>query len=163
MIRRLQIPDEDLQEMGTFQGINPRNIQPKGKITLPVTLGSDQNNRTEKVDFDIADNPFAYNGILGRPALAKFMVASQYAYNTVKMPGPVGVIIINADKRDALICTNRLFREAVATSTAKVPSTAAETPGENKAGKRASRADPGKHASPERYAADKDAPESSIA
>ena len=38
VIKRLQIPDGDLEEMGTFQGINLRRSQPKGKITLPVTF-----------------------------------------------------------------------------------------------------------------------------
>ncbi|KAI4975886.1 hypothetical protein ZWY2020_049493 [Hordeum vulgare] len=109
VLRRLQIPDEDREETGAFHGINHGKIQPKGKIMLPVTFGSDQNYRTEKVVFDVADNPFAYNGILGRPALAKFMVASHYAYNTLKMPGPIGVINVNTDKKDALVCTNRLY------------------------------------------------------
>lgn len=37
VIRRLQIPDGDL-EMGTFQGVNVGRSQPKGKVTLPVTF-----------------------------------------------------------------------------------------------------------------------------
>ena len=43
-----------------------------------------------------------YNGILGRPALAKFMAASHYAYNTLKMPGPMTIITIPSNKKDAL-------------------------------------------------------------
>jgi hypothetical protein len=39
--------------------------------------------------FDVVDLPLPYNGILGRPALAKFMAASHYAYNTLKMPVPM--------------------------------------------------------------------------
>ena len=34
VIKKLQIPDDDLKEMGTFQGINPGRSQPKGKVTL---------------------------------------------------------------------------------------------------------------------------------
>ena len=45
-----------------------------------------------------------YNGILGRPALSKFMAASHYAYNTLKMPGPMTIITVPSDKKDALIC-----------------------------------------------------------
>jgi hypothetical protein len=81
VIKRLQIPDEDLEETGTFQGINPGRSQPKGKITLPVTFGSELNYRTEKIVFDVAKIPLPYNKSLGRPALAKFMAASHYAYN----------------------------------------------------------------------------------
>ena len=39
VIKRLQIPDGDLEETGTFQGVNPGRSQPKGKVTLPMTLG----------------------------------------------------------------------------------------------------------------------------
>ena len=38
VIKRLQIPDGDLEETGTFQGVNPGRSQPKGKVTLPVRL-----------------------------------------------------------------------------------------------------------------------------
>ena len=56
-----------------------------------------------------------YNGILGRPALAKFMAASHYAYNTLKMPRPLGVIIIPSDEKDAIICVDKMYQEAVTT------------------------------------------------
>jgi hypothetical protein len=48
VIKKLQIPDGDLKETGTFQGINLGRSKPKGKITLPVTFGSELNYRTEK-------------------------------------------------------------------------------------------------------------------
>ena len=35
VIKILQIPDGDLEEMGMFQGVNPGRSQPKGKVTLP--------------------------------------------------------------------------------------------------------------------------------
>src|SRR5215216_7694282 len=47
VIKRLQIPDGDLKEMGTFQGINLGRSQPKGKITLLVTFDGELNYRTE--------------------------------------------------------------------------------------------------------------------
>ena len=70
VIERLQIPDGDLEEPGTFQGVNPGRSQTKGKITLPVTFGGELNYRTEKIIFDVAKIPLPYNGILGRLALA---------------------------------------------------------------------------------------------
>ena len=79
VIEKLQIPDGDLEEMGTFQGVNPGRSQPKGKIMLPVTFGGELNYRTERIVFDVAEIPLPYNGILSRPALAKFMAASHYA------------------------------------------------------------------------------------
>jgi hypothetical protein len=64
VIKRLQIPNEDLKPTGTFQGINPGRSQPKGKITLSVTFGRELNYRTEKVVFDVAKITLPYNGIL---------------------------------------------------------------------------------------------------
>ena len=75
VVRRLQIPDGDLEETGTFQGVNPGRSQPKGKIMLPVTFGGELNHRTERIVFDVAEIPLPYNGILDRSALAKFMAA----------------------------------------------------------------------------------------
>ena len=108
VISKLQIAEEELKVMGTFQGINPDRSQPKGKITLPVTFGGELNYRTEKVVFDVVDLSLPHNGILGRPTLAKFMVASHYAYNTLKMPGPMSVISIPSDKKDAIICVDKM-------------------------------------------------------
>ena len=133
VIEKLQIPDEDLKEMGTFQGVNPGRSQPNGKVTLPVTFGSDLNYMTERIVFDVAKIPLPYNGILGRPALAKFMAVSHYAYNTLKMPGPVTIITVPSDKKDALICAAQLYQQAVAVAaTAKALAPAAGATGRQK-------------------------------
>src|SRR4051812_45877323 len=126
VIKKLQIPDGELEETGSFQGINPGRSQPKGKITLPVTFGGELNFRTERVTFDVADIPLPYNGILGRPALAKFMAASHHAYNVLKMPGPISVITVHGDKKDALICADKIYRDVAADTLA------AEAPGGKK-------------------------------
>ena len=57
VVRRLQILDGDLEETGTFQGVNLGRSQPKGKITLPVTFGRELNHRTERIVFDVAEIP----------------------------------------------------------------------------------------------------------
>jgi hypothetical protein len=160
VLQRLQIPDGELEETGTFQGINPGRSKPKEKITLPVTFGGELNYRTEKVTFDVADIPLPYNGILGRSALAKFMAASHYAYNVLKMPGPISVISVPCDKKDALICTDKLYRDAVASSVGKA--LAAEAPGgkKKKFGK-SSCAHSGKRTSSKCCATIEDVPESS--
>ena len=81
---------------------------------------------TERIVFDVAEIPLPYNGILGRPALAKFMAASHYAYNTLKMPGPMNIITVPSDKMDVLICADQLYREAVAAAAAKALAPAVE-------------------------------------
>ena len=129
---------------------------------LLATFGGELNFRTEKVVFDVAKIPLPYNGILGRPALAKFMAASHYAYNVLKMPGPMSIITVHSDKKDALICTDKIFREAVAASAAKANAPAVQDPGKKKKkpGK-TSGENSGKRASPEGCATIEDKPESS--
>ena len=83
VISKLQIAEEELKVTGTFQGINPGRSRSKGKITLPVTFGGELNYRTEKIVFDVVKLPLPYNGILGRPAMSKFMAASHHAYKTL--------------------------------------------------------------------------------
>lgn len=132
VIKRLQIPDKDLEETVTFQGISPGRNKPKGQITLPVTFGSDLNYRTEKIVFDVVKMPLPYNGILGRPVLAKFMAASHFAYNVIKMPGPMGVLTIKSNQRDAIIYADKLCQEAVAAPAVKAPAPAGKAPGGGK-------------------------------
>ena len=108
VISKLQITDEELKVTGMFQGINLGRSCLKGKITLPVTFGGELNYRTEKNVFDVVELPLTYNGIIGRPALVKFMVTSHYAYNTLKMPGLIGVISTPPDKKDAIICMDKM-------------------------------------------------------
>ena len=88
------------------------------------------------------------------------MAASHYAYNVLKMPGPMSVITIHSDKKDALICTDQLYREAVAAPVAKALAPAAEAPGGKKAGKPSS-THSGKRTSSECCAPIEDVPESS--
>ena len=102
-------------------------------------FGGELNYRTEKIVFDVVDLPLPYNGILGCPALAKFMAASHYAYNTLKMPGLVGVISIPSDEKDAIICVDKMYRDAVAAeaTTAVIP--AKENKGKKKDSRDASK------------------------
>ena len=66
--------------------ITKTSLAPTGKVLLPVTFGTKENYQTENIIFDIADIAMPYNGILGRPALAKFMAIVHHAYNSLKIP-----------------------------------------------------------------------------
>ena len=89
------------------------------------------------------------------------MAASHYASNTLKMPGPMTIITVPSDKKDALICADQLYREAVAETAAKALAPAAEAPGGKKIGK-TSRTHSGKHTSSGCCTPVEDVPESSI-
>jgi hypothetical protein len=71
-----------------------------------VSCGSGDNKRKEMLMFEVASFYIKYNCILRRPFLLKFMTVIHTAYDTLKMPGPKGVITINADQHDALACEN---------------------------------------------------------
>jgi hypothetical protein len=114
VFKQLQVPAGRLCPTGTFQGIIPGATQPLGKVELPVTFGTPANFRTENVVFDVAEIPLPYNGILGRPALAKFMAASHYAYNVLKMPSAWGVLSVKSDRKDAIFCVEQVWRAAAA-------------------------------------------------
>ena len=118
------------------------------------------NYRTERIVFDVVDIPLPYNGILGRPTLAKFMAASHYAYNALKMPGPLGVITIPSDEKDAIICMDKMYREATATEVTEATVPAKESKGKKKANKDASKGSR-KHTFSECVAPADDLPESS--
>ena len=53
------------------------------------------------------DYETAYTAVLGRPALAKFMAATHYAYGCLKIPRPNGVITIATDVKTELLCDKR--------------------------------------------------------
>ena len=86
---------------------------------MPMKFGGELNYRTERIVFDVAKILLPYNGILARPALSKFIAASHYAYNTLKMPRPMTIITVPSDKKDALICADKLYWQAVAATAAK--------------------------------------------
>jgi len=97
-----------------FYSISPGASTPLGQVDLAVTFGSPDNFRTEMVTFDVPHFEIPYNAILGRPALAKFMVSAHYAYMVIKMPGPQGPITVSIDMEGAVRCVELVHAAAVA-------------------------------------------------
>ena len=89
------------------------HTRPLGQVELPVTFGSRDNVRTETVIFDVSEVPLPYNAILGRPALARFMVVTHYAYLTVKMPDPTDPIFIPTETGSTVSCIEQLYSALV--------------------------------------------------
>ena len=152
---------ETSRKRARFKGSIRGGASRRERSRYPVTLGGKLNHRMERIVFDVAEIPLPYNGILGRPALAKFMAAPHYAYNMLKMPGPMTIITVPCDKKDALICADLLYREAVAAAAAKALAPAAESLGGKKKAGKTSRTHSGKCTSSECCATVEDVPESS--
>jgi hypothetical protein len=89
-----------------FYGIIPGNAAiPLGSLVLPVTFGENRENyRTEYIKFEVADFETSYHAILGRPAIAKFMVVPHYTYLVLKIPSPAGVLSLQGDLKISFNC-----------------------------------------------------------
>jgi hypothetical protein len=107
-----------------FYGIVPCNVaHPLGTVVLPVTFGTRENYRTEFIKFEVANFESSYHAILGRPALAKFMVVSYYVYLLLKMPGLSGVLTLRGDLKKSYDCNQEAIQYA---STTRVPDASGE-------------------------------------
>jgi hypothetical protein len=53
--KQLQIPESKLAASRPFSGVGPHPVYPKGTIGLPVTFGTEENYRTETIQFDVAE------------------------------------------------------------------------------------------------------------
>jgi hypothetical protein len=58
------------------------------------------------------DWPSQYHAILGRPAFAKFMAVSHYAYLTLKIPGHKGTITVQGSFEVSNTCDKEFNRMA---------------------------------------------------
>jgi hypothetical protein len=97
----------------TFHGIIPGQAStPRGRIDLEVSCGTRENKRREMLTFEVASFNIGYNCILRRPFLLRFMTIIYTTYATIKMSGPRGVITLQSDQRDALICENAALTHA---------------------------------------------------
>ena len=82
----------------TFEGVIPGvEAHGRGSIILEVTFGSPGNSRSEELLFTIAPLQRGYHALLGRTAFARFNAVPHYAYLTLKMLGPCGVITVNGN------------------------------------------------------------------
>jgi hypothetical protein len=88
-----------------FYGIVPgAAATPVSQIALPVTFGTQENFRTETIQFEVTNFETVCNAFLGRATLFKFMAIPHYSYLVLKMPGPHGIISIRGDVKQAFYC-----------------------------------------------------------
>ena len=96
-VRKMGIdPSRISQSNTTFKGVIPGvEAGCRGSLVLEVTFGSPDNFRSEELLFDIAPFRSGYHALLGRTTFARFNAVPHYAYLTLKMPAPRGVITVN--------------------------------------------------------------------
>ena len=98
-VRRMGInPSRIRQNNTTFEGvILGVEAYGRGSVALEVIFGPPGNSRSEELLFTIAPFQSGYHALLGRAAFARFNAVPHYAYLTLKMPGPRGVITVNGN------------------------------------------------------------------
>jgi hypothetical protein len=126
--RQLQIPGSRLGASRPFSGVGPQPVYPLGSIALPVTFGTEENFRTENVQFDVAEVNLPFNTIIGRPTLYRFMAIAHYGYLVLKMPSPAGVLTVWADCTAALAAVEKLHALAAETARAVAEGEAPQPP-----------------------------------
>jgi hypothetical protein len=114
--RQLQIPGSRLEPSRPFSGVGQQPVYPLGSIALPVTFGTEENFRTENVQFDVAEVNLPFNAIIGRPTLYRFMAIAHYGYLVLKMPSPTGVLSVRGDRTAALAAVEKLHALAAETA-----------------------------------------------
>jgi ribonuclease HI len=87
-------------------GFGGEVVYPIGIIPLPVTVGTVPRLSTVMVDFLVIDRPFAYNAIMGRPALNKLRAATSTYHLMMKFPTEEGVGVVRGDQLTARRCYN---------------------------------------------------------
>jgi hypothetical protein len=105
-MEKLGIKENQLQPSRTvFHGIVPGlSCSPIGKVRVDVLFGDKIHFRREPIWFEVVDLASPYHTLLGRPAMAKFMMVPHYAYLKMKMPGPKGIITIAGDYKKSREC-----------------------------------------------------------
>jgi hypothetical protein len=106
--KQLQIPGSRLGPSRPFSGVGPQPVYPLGSIILPVTFGTEENFRTENVQFDVVKVNLPFNAIIGRPALYWFMAIAHYRYLVLKMSSPTRVLTVWGDRTAAVAAVKKL-------------------------------------------------------
>jgi hypothetical protein len=96
--------------------VGPQPVYPLGSIALPVTFGTEENFRTENVQFDVVEVNLPFNAIIGRPTLYRFMAIAHYGYLVLKMSSPAGVLTVRGDRAAALVAVEKLHALAAETA-----------------------------------------------
>jgi hypothetical protein len=106
--RQMQVLGSRMGPSRPFSRVGPQPVYPLGSITLPVTFGTEENFRTENVQFDVAEVNLPFNAIIGRSALYRFMAIAHYGYLVLKMPSPAGILTVRGDCTAALAVVEKL-------------------------------------------------------
>ncbi|KAL0406547.1 UNVERIFIED_CONTAM: Retrovirus-related Pol polyprotein from transposon gypsy [Sesamum latifolium] len=118
VLKRMNLENSNLSPVRTpLVGFGGSEVSSMGTIDLPVSMGEEPRRRTAMVKFLVVDIPFAYNVILGRPALNLFRVVVSTYHQKMKFQTRNGVGEVSCDtkekKRSFGVERNRIIEEEV--------------------------------------------------
>lgn len=91
---------EDLQLVATsLFGFSGHEVQPLGRIKIPLSLGIKTRRKTILATFTIVDTPSSYNVILGRPVLNALQVIASPYHQKIKFSVGIEVREIRGDQQ----------------------------------------------------------------
>nr|CAE01888.2 OSJNBa0035O13.7 [Oryza sativa Japonica Group] len=108
--QRIEFSAEDHPKTSVIPGRYPIVVKPtirNVKVARVLINGGSSINLLFASTLDAMGVPQTYSAIIGRTALAKFMAASHYAYQVLKIPGPKGTITIQGNAKLAVQCDKR--------------------------------------------------------
>ncbi|KAL0439541.1 UNVERIFIED_CONTAM: hypothetical protein Slati_2437100 [Sesamum latifolium] len=79
-------------------------VQPRGMVSLPLTMGRGTTRKTCLLKFIVVDVPSAYNVILGRPTLNTFQAVVSTYHMKIKFPTPGGMGEVQGDPLQSKKC-----------------------------------------------------------
>jgi hypothetical protein len=88
--------------------VGPNPVYPVRTISLSITFGTEDNFRTENVQFEMAEVNLPFNAIISRPVLYRFMAVAHYGYLVLKMLSPAGVLTVQSDRAAAVVAVEKL-------------------------------------------------------
>ncbi|XP_060974116.1 uncharacterized protein LOC115695310 [Cannabis sativa] len=110
-LEKMGLSVQDLQPCTTnLVGFIGDSVASTGRITLPLTLGEARKIVTRMTEFVVVDLPFAYNAILGRPALHTLGAVTSIKDLALKFPTAIGSGIVKGYQLATRECYNVAMR-----------------------------------------------------
>ncbi|KAL0285976.1 UNVERIFIED_CONTAM: hypothetical protein Sradi_7159300 [Sesamum radiatum] len=102
---QMPLGDVSLEKVNTsLYGFEAEVVQPRGMISLPLTMGAGTTRKTCMLEFLVVDVPSAYNVILGRPTLNAFQAVISIYHMKIKFPTLGGVGKVQGDHLQSRKC-----------------------------------------------------------
>jgi hypothetical protein len=114
VIQQMGISRDRIKPFGSpLVGFTGEQVQTMGVISLPITYGTSPRDSTIMVDFLVIDQPFAYNAIIGCPALNKLRAITSTYHLMMKFPTKNGIGELKGNQAVVRRCYNISLKRVI--------------------------------------------------